>query len=68
MFEANESKLDRTIRVIIGLALLLIFFVNPDSSSRWMALIGLLPLITGIVGICPIYAMYGETTRHFFGK
>ncbi|MBS3847727.1 DUF2892 domain-containing protein [Devosia sp. BSSL-BM10] len=62
MFKTNESTIDRVLRVVVGLALLVAFFVFPDAGWRWLALIGLVPLITGIVGTCPLYMLLGIST------
>jgi len=62
MFKTNEGNLDRIIRVVVGVALLALFFVYPDASWRWWTLIGVVPLVTGLVGMCPIYAMLGIST------
>ncbi|MHB1236841.1 MAG: YgaP family membrane protein [Gallionella sp.] len=52
---------DRIIRVLLGLALLgLVFFI--DGSWRWLGLIGLMPLITGLLGRCPGYRLLGLST------
>ena len=55
----NEGTLDRTLRVIVGLALLLLVFVGP--KSLW-GLVGLVPLVTGLVGSCPLYSLLGLRT------
>ncbi|MCG8381900.1 MAG: DUF2892 domain-containing protein [Gammaproteobacteria bacterium] len=55
----NEGSTDRIIRVIIGLALLSLTVVGPQSP--W-GLIGLIPLITGLVGFCPLYKLFGLNT------
>lgn len=52
----NEGTLDRVIRVVIGLVLLSLVFVGPQTL--W-GLVGLVPLLTGLVGTCPIYTMFG---------
>ncbi|WDQ99155.1 DUF2892 domain-containing protein [Devosia sp. J2-20] len=62
MFKTNESTIDRVLRVVVGLALLTAFFIFPDAGWRWLALIGLVPLITGIVGTCPLYMLLGIST------
>jgi hypothetical protein len=59
LMKRNESTADRTIRVILGIALLSLMFVGP--KTLW-GLLGLIPLITGIVGMCPIYRMLGFST------
>lgn len=55
----NEGKVDRGIRVILGLALLSIVFVGPQTPLGW---IGLVPLVTGLVGMCPLYSLLGLNT------
>lgn len=55
----NEGTTDRVLRVILGLALLSLVFVGPQSM--W-GLIGLVPLVTGLVGSCPVYTVLGIRT------
>ena len=55
----NEGTLDRALRVVVGLALLSLVFVGPQSL--W-GLIGIVPLATGLVGTCPIYSVLGIST------
>ena len=55
----NEGTLDRTIRVVLGIALLSLVFIGPKSM---LGLIGLVPLATGIVGFCPLYRLVGLNT------
>jgi len=55
----NEGTLDRILRVIVGLAILSLAFVGPQTP--W-AYLGLVPLLTGIVGFCPAYAIFGVRT------
>jgi len=55
----NEGTLDRTIRIVLGLALLALVFVGPRS---WLGLVGLVPLLTGVVGFCPLYRLIGIRT------
>jgi len=59
MFPRNESTLDRVLRIVLGVVLLAAFFYYPESSLRWWALIGIVPLVTGLVGSCPIYRILG---------
>ena len=52
---ANVESLDRLIRIAVGVALLSgVFFVS--GNWRWVGLIGLVPLLTGLMGWCPVYA------------
>lgn len=55
----NEGKLDRVLRVVVGLALLSLVFVGPQTL--W-GLIGLIPLTTGAFGFCPAYRILGLNT------
>jgi hypothetical protein len=55
----NEGNLDRIIRVIVGLGLLSLVVIGPQSM--W-GLVGLVPLLTGIFGFCPAYKLLGMNT------
>lgn len=55
----NEGKVDRTLRIIVGVALVSLVFVGPETTWGW---VGLLPLITGLVGYCPAYTVFGINT------
>lgn len=57
--KTNESSLDRVIRVIAGLALLVLFFANIISGTLGivLAVIGGVLSITGAIGFCPLYAL-----------
>jgi hypothetical protein len=55
----NEGALDRAIRVLVGLAIISLAFVGPKTAWAW---IGLLPLLTGLAGYCPAYALFGIRT------
>lgn len=55
----NEGKLDRTLRVIAGLALLSLTVIGPQTM--W-GLFGLVPLLTGLAGFCPFYTVLGINT------
>ena len=62
MFTTNVGTLDRVIRVIVGLALVLGFFLGPEGAWSWLYLLGLVPLVTGLVGSCPVYTLLGVST------
>lgn len=55
----NEGKLDRLLRVIVGLALIACVFIGPQAAWGW---IGLVPLLTGVFGFCPLYKLIGVNT------
>jgi hypothetical protein len=56
----NVGSLDRAFRVALGLVLLSLIVVGPKTA--W-GLVGLIPLITGLVGWCPLYALLGISTH-----
>lgn len=62
MLKKNVGSLDRTLRIIVGLGLLAGFFLNPDAAYRWLYLIGLIPLVTGLMSSCPLYTIFGLRT------
>ena len=62
MFKTNEGMIDRVLRVVVGVALLAAFFMYPDASWRYFALIGIIPLVTGLIGTCPVYSLLGIST------
>lgn len=55
----NEGTLDRAARIVIGLAVLSLTVVGPKSLY---GLVGLVPLLTGITGFCPLYRLVGLST------
>jgi hypothetical protein len=55
----NIGTVDRAIRIAVGLVLLSLVFIGPQTPWGW---IGLLPLLTGLLGWCPPYALLGINT------
>jgi hypothetical protein len=62
MLTKNVGGLDRVVRIVVGLALILGFFLNPEASLRWLYLIGIVPLATGLLQTCPAYSLFGLNT------
>lgn len=62
MLKVNEGGLDRALRIVVGLVLLALFFMNPEAPWRMFALIGIVPLATGLIGWCPLYTVLGMNT------
>jgi hypothetical protein len=58
---ANVGGIDRALRIVAGLAVLSLFFVL-EGSARYWALIGFVPLLTGIFRYCPAYSLFGFNT------
>jgi hypothetical protein len=55
----NEGTVDRAVRVVAGLIILSLAFIGPKSAWGY---IGLLPIVTGLVGFCPAYTLLGIST------
>jgi hypothetical protein len=55
----NEGTIDRALRVVFGLVVLSLVFVGPQTAWGW---VGLVPLVTGLVGFCPLYSVLGINT------
>jgi hypothetical protein len=59
LLQRNIATWERVLRVVVGAAVLSLTFWGPQSL--W-GLVGLVPLVTGLVGTCPLYAMIGFGT------
>lgn len=59
LFPHNEGVVDRALRVVAGLILLSLVFVGPKSM---FGLVGIIPLLTGLLGSCPLYTLFGLST------
>lgn len=55
----NEGTTDRSIRIILGLGVLSLTFIGPQTPWGYA---GLVPLLTGAVGFCPLYAIFKINT------
>lgn len=62
MFPTNVGGIDRILRIVVGLALLAGFFLHVDAGFRWLYLIGIVPLATGLMSTCPLYSLFGLST------
>ncbi len=59
MFTVNIHPVERVVRGLFGVAVLSLVFVGPRSPWGWL---GLIPLVTAIVGWCPPYSLLGINT------
>ncbi|MGQ9365640.1 YgaP family membrane protein [Azospirillum sp. ST 5-10] len=55
----NVGGVDRALRAIVGLILIALVFVGPQTPWGW---IGLVPLLTAVIGYCPAYTLLGVKT------
>jgi hypothetical protein len=59
MFKTNVGGIDRVLRIVLGLVLIALVFVGPQTPLGW---IGLVPLLTGLLRTCPLYSLLGMNT------
>ncbi|GBD43178.1 hypothetical protein HRbin40_00644 [bacterium HR40] len=57
--ERNVGTVDRVVRIVVGLLLISQVFWGLQTNWGW---IGLIPLVTGLVGMCPAYRLLGLST------
>ena len=55
----NMGTIDRTVRLLLGIALIAAVFIGPQTPWGW---IGVVPLLTALLGWCPLYAPFGIST------
>ena len=58
---ANVGGIDRTLRIVVGIVVLALFFVL-EGNARYWALLGFVPLFTGLFRFCPAYPLLGVNT------
>lgn len=59
--KANVGSLDKAVRLVLAVALFSLFFILP-GDGKWFGLIGLVPLLTGLINWCPLYTLFGVNT------
>lgn len=55
----NVGGIDRALRLIVGLGLISIVFIGPQTAWGW---IGIVPITTALLGWCPAYKLLGLKT------
>ena len=62
--KANTGPIDRAVRVVMGLVLIAfaIPLGFPATEWGWIGWIGIVPILTAIIGFCPLYALLGIST------
>ena len=55
----NVGTIDRVLRIVVGLALISIVFIGPQTPWGW---VGVIPLATALIGFCPLYSLLGIKT------
>jgi len=57
--KSNVGKTDKIIRIVLGLAIIVVGIVG----GSWWGLIGFIPLLTGLIGWCPVYVPFKINTQ-----
>ncbi len=57
--KVNQALFDRLLRVVLGVGLLSIVWWGPQTAFGY---IGIIPLVTGMLGFCPLYKIFGFST------
>ena len=56
----NEGTVDRAVRILVGIALVSLVFLGPKTAWGYL---GVVPLLTGLVGFCPAYRLFSLSTN-----
>ncbi len=59
--KVNVGGVDKILRIVVGLGLLSLILIL-EGNARWWGLVGLIPLLTGLVNFCPLYTLFGFST------
>lgn len=64
MLFINEAGWDRTLRIVAGIVLLVLGFGGAigGTAGTVVGIVGFVPLVTGLLGWCPLYALFGFRT------
>ncbi|MEZ4862805.1 MAG: DUF2892 domain-containing protein [Caldilineaceae bacterium] len=66
MFTQNESLVDRIVRFVVGAVLFYLWYAALVTGV-WAIValvVGVIFMLTGIVGWCPLYSLFGMSTGH----
>ncbi|MGP0628549.1 YgaP family membrane protein [Nitrospina sp. 32_T5] len=65
MMNANAGRMDRWVRVVVGIALLAAAWMSGGPWGITLGVIAFIPILTGILGWCPLYAIFNFNTCPF---
>lgn len=63
MFASNLNTADRVIRIVLGLVLIAVALLMPNVAWASVGWVGVVPLVTGLIGWCALYRLLGLSTR-----
>lgn len=58
----NVGDIDRVVRIVVGLAFIAGVFMTAQANLRWLYLIGIALLATGLTQTCPLYSLIRSNT------
>lgn len=59
--QKNVGSVDKIVRIVLGLGLLSLLFLL-EAPMKYLGLIGIVPLLTSLMGWCPLYTLLGVNT------
>ncbi len=59
LFPRNVHNFERFLRVLVGIGILSLAFVGPETPWGFL---GIVPIVTGLIGTCPLYTVFGFST------
>ncbi len=62
LFPKNMGGIDRVLRFIVGAALIWFAALGPATGYNWIGWIGVIPVVTALLGTCPAYTLLGLST------
>lgn len=63
MFPQNVGGIDKIARIVVGLLAIVFALLGPaELTWKWGGFIGVVPLLTGLLGFCPLYPLIGLST------
>lgn len=62
--DVNVGSIDRVLRIAAGIALLAfaLGYIFPATGWNWAGWIGVVPILTAVLGWCPAYTLLGMST------
>jgi hypothetical protein len=60
MFTSNINSIDKVLRIILGLGMLLLTITGPQTAWGY---VGIVFIVTAFINFCPVYALFGFSTR-----
>jgi len=59
IMKVNVGGIDKILRIVVGIALIAMTLMGVIGAWGW---VGVVPLLTGLFGVCPLYSIIGLNT------